>query len=148
MASEPLGGKRIASVTDFKRKQDWAQFMKCVALEYKHAEKITLIMDNYGTHNIGSFYDAFSPEEAKALVDRFEIIFTPKHGSWLNMAEIELSVLQRQCLDRRISEIGILRREVDHWVSVRNTQKSRINWHFTTKDSRIKLKRLYPSIDV
>jgi len=147
MASEPLGGKRIAKVTDSKKKPDWASFMKIIADEYRNADKITLVMDNYGTHNIGSFYEAFPPEEAKNLVDRFEFIYTPKHGSWLNMAEIELGVLQKQCLDRRIPNINTLRSEVHRWTASRNAQKCCINWQFSTQDSRIKLKRLYPTLD-
>jgi hypothetical protein len=105
MASEPLNGKRYASVTETKKKPDWAVFMKSIAEQYKDADRITLVMDNYGTHNIGAFYEVFSPEEAKALIDRFEFIYTAKHGNWLNMAEIELNVLQKQCIKRRIPDI-------------------------------------------
>ena len=104
-------------------------------------------MDNYGTHTMGSFYEVFPPEVAKALIDRFEFIYTPKHGSWLNMAEIELNVMQKQCLNRRIPDIEILEREVDAWTRARNNKKCQINWQFTTQDSRTKLKRLYPTID-
>lgn len=147
MASEPLRGKRYASVTESKKKGDWSIFMKSVAEQYKDADKITLVLDNYGTHNIGAFYEVFPPEEAKALIDRFEFINTPKHGSWLNMAEIELNVMQKQCLNRRIGDIKTLKREVGHWVKNRNNKKCCINWQFTTQDSRIKLKRLYPSLE-
>lgn len=147
MASEPLVGKRYASVTYTKKKADWAIFIKSISERYTNAEKITLVMDNYGTHSIGAFYEAFPPEEAKALVDRFEFIYTPKHGSWLNMAEIELNVLQKQCIGGRIDNIETLEFEVNHWVSARNKKVSNINWQFTKQDSRIKLKRLYPSID-
>ena len=94
-----------SSVTETKKKPDWAVFMKSIAEQYKDADRITLVMDNYGTHNIGAFYEVFSPEEAKALIDRFEFIYTAKHGNWLNMAEIELNVLQKQCIKRRIPDI-------------------------------------------
>ena len=104
-------------------------------------------MDNYSTHSASAFYETFQPEEAKDLWDRFEFIFTPKHGSWLNVAEIELNVLQKQCLNRRIDNIKIIQEEVMHWQDYRNTRKSKVNWRFTTKDARIKLKRLYPSIE-
>lgn len=147
MASEPLMGKRYVSVTETKKKADWAVFMKSIAEQYPNAEKITLVMDNYGTHNIGAFYEVYTPEEAKALIDRFEFIYTPKHGSWLNMAEIELNVMQKQCIGRRIANIGMLVKEVNHWVGIRNDKKCSINWQFTTADSRIKLKRLYPTIE-
>lgn len=147
MASEPLIGKRYAKVTGYKKKEDWAIFMKSIADNYKDASKITLVMDNYGTHTMGSFYEVFPPEEAKALIDRFEFIYTPKHGSWLNMAEIELNVMQKQCLNRRIPEISILEKEVEAWMKARNKKKCCINWQFTTHDSRIKLKRLYPTIE-
>ena len=100
-----------------------------------------------GTHTLGSFYEVFSPETAKTLIDRFEFIYTPKHGSWLNMAEIELNVLQKQCLDRRIPDKNMLAQEVMAWTFARNNKKCRINWQFTTQNSRIKLKRLYPTID-
>ena len=147
MASEPLMGKRYVSVTETKKKPDWAVFMKSIAEQYPNADKITLVMDNYGTHNIGAFYDVYAPEEAKALVDRFEFIYTPKHGSWLNMAEIELNVMQKQCIGRRISNVETLANEIGHWVAIRNDKKCSINWQFTTSDSRIKLKRLYPTIE-
>jgi len=147
MASEPLMGKRYVSVTETKKKPDWAIFMKSIAEQYPNAEKITLVMDNYGTHNIGAFYEVYPPDEAKALIDRFEFIYTPKHGSWLNMAEIELNVMQKQCIGRRIADIDTLANEVNHWVEIRNDKKCCINWQFTTEDSRVKLKRLYPTID-
>ena len=147
MASEPLNGKRNAKVTGYKKKEDWAIFMKSIAESYKDVDKITLVMDNYGTHSLGAFYEAFPPEEAKALIDRFDLVYTPKHGSWLNMAEIELNVMQKQCLGRRIADFEILASEVSHWVADRNKRNSSINWQFTTEDSRIKLKRLYPTFD-
>ena len=147
IASEPLVGKRIAKVTKTKTKVDWAQFMKNISDKYPRAKKITIVMDNYGTHKIGSFYEIFTPEEAKKLVDRFEIVYTPKHGSWLNMAEIELNVLQGQCLNRRIKDYETIEKEVEAWVECRNSKNSIINWQFTTDDARIKLKRLYPTIE-
>ena len=147
MASEPLAGKRMVSVTETKTKVDWAQFMKEISDKYPKAKKITMVMDNYGTHKIGSFYEIYPPEEAKKLVDRFEIIYTPKHGSWLNMAEIELNVLQSQCLNRRIQEIETVKKETAAWVKSRNSKNCTVNWQFTTNDARIKLKRLYPTIE-
>ena len=146
MANEPLKGKRMVDVTDYKTKKDWAKFMKRIAELYPNAKKITVVMDNYKTHVASAFYETFEPEEAKRLWDRFEFIFTPKHGSWLNMAEIELHVLNGQCLNRYISTKEKIIEEVDAWQNHRNNKESSINWQFTTKESRIKLKRLYPSI--
>lgn len=146
MANEPLMGKRMVEITEFKKKQDWAKFIKRIADEfYPHAEKITLVMDNFKTHAASSLYEAFEPEEAKRIWDRFEFVFTPKHGSWLNMAEIELHVLNGQCLSRHISTMEEIARQVDAWQKNRNNKNSKINWQFTTKDSRIKLRRFYPS---
>jgi len=147
MASEPLIGKRYTKVTEYKKKGDWAEFIESIAAHYHDAERITLVMDNLGTHTMGSFYEVYPPEQAKALIDRFEFVYTPKHGSWLNMAEIELNVLQKQCLNRRIPDIATLVREVEAWTVVRDSKKCPINWQFTTQDSRTKLKRLYPTID-
>jgi len=110
------------------------------------ADRITLVMDNFGTHAASAFYETFEPEEAKRLWDRFEFVFTPKHGSWLNMAEIELHVLNGQCLNRHISTMDEIKREINAWQDSRNNKGGAINWQFTTKDSRIKLKILYPSI--
>ena len=147
MANEPLMGNRMVDVTDYKTKKDWAIFVKRIADEYyPHANKITLVMDNFKTHTPSAFYETFEPEEAKRLWDRFEFIFTPKHGSWLNMAEIELHVLNGQCLNRHISTKEKIIEEVDAWQDHRNNKGRPINWQFTTKESRIKLKRLYPSI--
>lgn len=146
MANEPLKGIRIVEVTEFKTKKDWAKFVKRIADEmYPEAKKITLVMDNFNTHNASSFYENFAPEEAKRLWDRFEFIYTPKHGSWLNMAEIELHVLNGQCLNRHIATMEKVKEEVDAWQNHRNNKKSSINWQFTNADARIKLKRLYPS---
>jgi len=148
MANEPLKGKRFVEVTEFKTKKDWALFMKKIAdKEYPKAKKITLVMDNYNTHSASAFYETFEPKEAKRLWDRFEFIFTPKHGSWLNMAEIELHVLNGQCLNRHIATIDLIKEEVAAWQSNRNNKKSTINWQFTNKEARVKLKKLYPSID-
>jgi len=148
MANEPLAGTRMVEVTDRKTKVDWAFFVEKIAACYKHAEKIILVMDNLNTHTPGSLYEAFAPEKAKALWDRFEFVFTPKHGSWLNMAEIELNVLIGQCLNRRIAEIEVMRSEIKAWESARNEMQVRVNWQFTAEDARIKLKRLYPTLDM
>jgi len=146
MANEPLKGKRLVEITEFKTKKDWAKFVKKVADEmYPQAKKITLVMDNFKTHSIGAFYEAFEPAEAKRLIDRFEFVFTPKHGSWLNMAEIELHVLNSQCLNRHIATIDNIKQEVEEWQNHRNNKDCKINWQFSTDDARIKLKRLYPS---
>ena len=148
MANEPLAGKRMVKVTARRTKQDWALFIMEIEQSYPDAEKITLVMDNLNTHKAGSLYETFSPEQAKKLWDRFEFIHTPKHGSWLNMAEIELNVLIRQCLNRRIADRAIVMAEVEAWQNHRNTQNATINWQFTTKDARIKLHRLYPTLHV
>lgn len=147
LASEPLKGKRYISITERKTKIDWAIFIKQIADDwYKDAVKITLVMDNLATHKAAALYDAFNPEEAKRIWDRFEFVYTPKHGSWLNMAEIELNVLMGQCLNRRIDKLETMKREVAAWQNHRNNKNSTINWQFTNQDARIKLKRLYPTI--
>ena len=146
MANEPLGGWRMAKVTEQRRKEDWALFTSEIAEHYPNAKKITLVMDNLNTHSPSSWYETFSPEKAKALWDRFELVYTPKHGSWLNMAEIELNVLSGQCLNRRIGDIETMRKEVAAWVNERNKSSAGVDWHFTTEDARIKLKRLYPKL--
>lgn len=148
MANEPLAGKRIVKVTERKTKQDWALFVAEIAEYYRDAEKITLVMDNLNTHKPGSLYATFTPDQAKKLWDRFDFVYTPKHGSWLNMAEIELNVLIRQCLNRRIADMATVATEVDAWQNHRNTRNAMINWRFTTKDARIKLRRLYPTLQV
>jgi len=145
LASEPLAGKRIVEVTERRTRQDWAQFLKVIADHYSEAEKITLVMDNLNTHTPGSFYETFPPEVAKALWDRFELIYTPKHGSWLNIAEIELSVLSAQCLNRRIAHIESAQSEVKAWEKARNSKITRVNWQFTKDDARVRLARLYPT---
>jgi hypothetical protein len=147
MACEPLAGKRIVKITERKTQKDWACFMDEIATKYEKAEKIKLVMDNFSTHSAGSFYETFSPEKARALCDKFEFVYTPKHGSWLNIAEIELNVLTGQCLNRRIDNIEDVRKEADAWQTFRNNKKAKVNWQFTTEDARIKLSRLYPTID-
>jgi len=148
LACEPLAGKRIVKVTERKTALDWACFMEEVAAQYEHAEKITLVMDNLSTHNAGSFYEKFTPGKARTLMDRFEFVYTPKHGSWLNMAEIELNVLTGQCLNRRIDKIETVKNEVAAWQEFRNNKNAKVNWQFTTADARVKLSRLYPALDV
>ena len=147
IANEPLNGNRIVEVTEFKTKKDWAKFVKRISDEmHPKAKKIKLVMDNFKTHDASAFYEVFEPEEAKRLWDRFEFIFTPKHGSWLNMAEIELHVLNGQCLNRHIDTIEKVTTEVLAWQNHRNNKNAKINWQFTNNEARIKLKRLYPSI--
>ena len=146
IANEPLGGWRMAKVTERRTKYEWAQFTAEIAKQYPDARRITLVMDNLNTHAPSSWYESFSPCEAKALWDRFELIYTPKHGSWLNMAEIELKVLAGQCLKRRIGDMDTMRKEVAAWALERNTNSATVDWRFTTSDSRIKLKYLYPKL--
>lgn len=147
MANEPLKGKRFTEVTEFKTKKDWAKFVKYIAdKKYPSAQRITLVMDNYKTHVPSALYETFKPMEAKRLWDRFEFVYTPKHGSWLNMAEIELHVLNRQCLSRHIPEMKKIKEEVEAWQKSRNNKNNKINWQFTNKQARVKLKKLYPSI--
>jgi transposase len=145
LACEPLTGKRKIKVTDHRKKVDWADFIKeVVDGDYPKAKKIVLVMDNLNTHAGSSLYETFEPAEAKRILDRLEIHYTPKHGSWLNVAEIELSHLSRQCLDRRIPDQEAIKREAMAWCEERNQKKVKVDWQFTTDDARIKLKRLYP----
>jgi len=147
MVSEPLQGQRHVKVTDQRTRVDWAHVIKeVVDVHYPEAEIIVLVVDNLNTHGPASLYEAFEPAEAKRLADKLEIHDTPKHGSWLNMAEIELSVMGRQCLAQRIPDKGMLTAEAAAWEERRNQHSIRIDWRFTTADARIKLKRLYPSI--
>lgn len=146
MAVEPLAGKRIVEITKRRTKRDWALFLDEIARRYGRAERITLVMDNLNTHGPGSLYETFAPAVAKALWERFEFVYTPKHGSWLNIAEIEISVLTRQCLGRRIDTIDEVRAETRAWQGRRDSARSRIDWQFTSDDARIKLKRLYPTL--
>lgn len=147
IACEPLSGKRMVTITERKTKRDWAAFLEEIAEQYKEAEKITLVMDNLNTHGPGSLYESFMPKKAKELWDRFEFVYTPKHGSWLNMAEIELNVLIGQCLNRRIDNIEEIRKEAKAWQEHRNNKNAKVNWHFTTDNARIKLLRLYPTLE-
>jgi hypothetical protein len=148
LANEPLAGFRKVKITNKKCKVDWAEFIKEIADEhYPKAELITLVMDNLGIHTPGAFYERYEPAEAKRILDRFEFVYTPKHGSWLDMAEIELNVLNNQCLGRRINTIEKVREEVEAWEKARNGNNKKINWQFTTEKARIKLKRLYPSYE-
>jgi hypothetical protein len=148
MMFEPLAGRRHVRVTDRRTKKDFAETVKELADErYPDAEKIVLVMDNLNTHSPASLYEAFEPSEARRLVEKLEIHYTPKHGSWLDMAEIELGILNRQCLDRRLADVETLRREVAAWEHDRNRRVTKVNWRFTTADARVKLKRLYPSIE-
>lgn len=147
IASEPLNGKRFVEVTEQRTKIDWVMFVKKIADEwYKKEKKIILVMDNLATNTASALYEAFEPSEAKRIWDRFEFIYTPKHGSWLNMAEIELNVQNGQCLNRRMDKIDMIKEEVKAWANCRNNKQSVINWQFKTADARIKLKRLYPTI--
>jgi hypothetical protein len=145
--SEPLTGKRQVRVTEQRTRKDWAEAVRELVDEiYPEAERIVWVMDNLNTHGPTSFYETFPAEMAKRLTERLEIHYTPKHGSWLNMAEIELAILSRQCLDRRMDNRDRLQREVAAWQNQRNQIQSKINWQFTTKDARIKLRQLYPAM--
>jgi hypothetical protein len=146
MAVEPLIGHRIVKVTERKTKEDYAEFMKTLALHYPAADKIVLVQDNLNTHTPSSFYEVFEAPEAFALSQRFEMVYTPKKASWLNMAEIELSALSKQCLDRRIAQRHILAKEVIAWVTKRNRLQTKITWHFTKNKARAKLNRVYDTI--
>ena len=147
MVNEPLTGKRFVTVTERKTKKDWALLIKEIAdVHYPTAHKIRLISDNLNTHKPAALYETFPPCEAKRIWDRFEFIHTPKHGSWLNMAEIELNVLTRQCLNRRIGDLPTMQQEVTAWQNDRNNKEATINWQFTNETARVKLKRLYPTI--
>jgi hypothetical protein len=145
---EPETGACQVKVSKRRTRKEWALFMREVMeVHYPHAEKIVLVMDNLNTYSPASFYEVFEPAEARRLTERLEIHYTPKHGSWLNIAEIELSILARQCLDDRFPSMEALAAQVDAWQQERNQAHVTINWRFTTEDARIKLKRLYPSID-
>jgi DDE superfamily endonuclease len=146
LAFEPLGGWRHVRVTERRTRQDWAGFVKdLLDNRYAEAERVVLVMDNLNTHCGASFYEAFPPDEALRLLKRLEIHYTPKHGSWLNMAEGEFSVLQRQCLDRRIGTSEFLEHEIAAWETQRNQAAIGAKWKFTTEDARVKLRKLYPS---
>ena len=147
MISEPLLGWRAVKVTDRRTAVDFAEVVRWLVEEvHEEAEKVVLVMDNLNTHKLASLYEAFPPEQARRIAERLEIHHTPKHGSWLNMAEIELSVLARQCLDRRIETKADLERHVAAWEEERNERRIEVRWRFTTAEARIKLRRLYPAI--
>ena len=148
MAFEPLAGWRHVTITSQRRRQEFAHVVRSLLDgRYKYCEKLVLMLDQLNTHNPASFYEAFSPDEAKRIADRVEIHHTPKHGSWLNMAEIELSALGRQCLGRRIATCEKLATQIEAWEQTRNKLKSKVDWQFTTANARIKLRSLYPSIE-
>jgi hypothetical protein len=147
MFFEPLEGKRHVVVTDRRTALDWAfQIRHLVDVMHPRAERISLVMDNLNTHTGASLYKAFPPEEARRILDKLEIHYTPKHGSWLNMAEIELSILSRQCLDRRIPDQEALKMEVAAWQAKRDAIARPMEWRFTSEDARVKLKKLYPTL--
>ena len=152
IAFEPLTGQRMTKVTDQRTKIDWAHFIQeLVDQHYPHVEKICLVMDNLNTHTKASLYEAFDPSEAKRIADKLDIHYTPKHGSWLNMAEIELSHLSRQCLGGRIAAKATLLKDtllkkVQVWNTQRNEKHAKAHWQFTTDDARVKLRRLYPIV--
>jgi hypothetical protein len=147
MAFEPLAGWRHVQVTDSRCRGDWAWFVKdLVDGRYKDAAKIVLVMDQLNTHSTASLYEAFEPQEARRIAEQLEIHYTPKHVSWLNMAEIELSVLSRQSLHERTEDKPTLQQQVSAWEGKRNQKHCRVDWQFTTADARVKLKRLYPSV--
>ena len=145
--TEPLGGWRRVAVTDRRTKVDWAlEVRELLDVRYPHAKRVTLVLDNLNTHTYGSLYEAFEPAEARRLMERLELVYTPKHGSWLNIAEIELNVLSRQCFCQMIADKATLKREVAAWEADRNASQTGVDWQFTTADARIKLRRLYPKI--
>ena len=147
MEVEPLRGRRHVAVTERRTRKDWARQIKQMLDDrYPEATKVRLVMDNLNTHNVASLYETFAPCEARRLAERLEIHYTPKHGSWLNMAEIEFSVLKSQCLDRRIAELSTMQTEVATWEKNRNNMSKALDWQFTTDDARIRLKRLYPKL--
>lgn len=146
MLFEPLRGWRKVNVTEGKTRLDWAhQVRELLQVHYPHAQHIHLVQDNLNTHNGASLYEAFAPEDARRMLRKIEFHYTPKHGSWLNVAEIELSILSRQCLDRRIAESDQLRREIREWENDRNHRAKKVKWQFTTENARVKLHKLYPA---
>ena len=148
MLSEPLAGWRHVMVTDRRTAKDFAEAVRWLAEDvYPEAERIVLVMDNLNTHKLASLYEAFPPEQARRIAERVEVHHTPKHGSWLNVAEIELSVLARQCLDRRIESVEALLEQLEPWEEERNDRAVGVNWQFTTADARVKLRHLYPAIE-
>jgi len=149
MFVEPLRGWRHVNVTSRRTKLDFAGQMKeLVDVHYPHARQITLVMDNLNTHRLSCLYEAFRPEEARRIIEKIEVVHTPRHGSWLNMAECELSVIEKQCLGERIPDQITLRQRVESWETDRNNRSKKIDWQFETADARIKLRRLYPQIQM
>jgi hypothetical protein len=145
--TEPLGGWRHVHATEHRTKRDWAfQIQELLTVHYPKAKRIRLVMDNLNTHTISSLYETFPPDVALQMVKRLEIHYTPKHGSWLNIAEIELSAMTRQCLDRRIPTMERLQTEISAWEFQRNASTKTVDWHFSTANARDKLKWLYPNI--
>jgi hypothetical protein len=144
--AEPLAGRRHVIARQQRTRIDWAHEVDhLLNVDYPDVERVVLVMDNLNTHTIGSLYEAFEPAKARALAERLEIHHTPRHGSWLNIAEIELSALTRQCLDRRIDNIDVLNAELAAWQNATNTDQRQVQWHFTTSDARIRLRHLYPA---
>jgi hypothetical protein len=142
---EPLAGRRRVIARRQRTRIDWAHEVEhLLSLDYPDAQRVVLVMDNLNTHTTGSLYEAFEPAKARALAQRLEIHHTPKHGSWLNIAEIELSALTRQCLDRRIEDLGVLNTELAAWQNTVNADQRQVQWHFTTEDARTRLRHLYP----
>lgn len=142
---EPLAGHRRVAARNRRTRIDWAQEIEhLLTVDYPHAETVVLVMDNLNTHTLGSLYEAFDPAQARSLAERLEIHHTPRHGSWLNIAEIELSALTRQCLNRRIDDLAALNQELAAWQQATNADQRQVNWHFTTSDARTRLRHLYP----
>jgi hypothetical protein len=147
MTFEPLAGTRFTQVTERRTKLDWAHYMKALVDDrYPEAERLCVILDNLNTHNKSSLYEAFAPLEAKRIADKLDLHYTPKHGSWLNMAEIELSHLSRQCLAQRIAAKDTVITQVEAWTQSRNAKQAKAQWQFTTADARVKLRKLYPTV--
>lgn len=145
--AEPLAGRRRVDARPRRTRNDWAHEVdQLLSVDYPHAERVVLVMDNLNTHTLGSLYEAFTPGKARALAERLEIHHTPKHGSWLNIAEIELSRLTRQCLDRRIDDLDLINTELAAWQAATNADQRQVDWQFTTTDARIKLRHLYPQL--
>jgi hypothetical protein len=144
--AEPLAGRRRVVARPRRTRIDWAQeVQRLLTVDYPEAKTVVLVMDNLNTHTLGSLYEAFEPARARALAQRLEIHHTPRHGSWLNIAEIELSALTRQCLDRRIDDLQVLNGELTAWQQATNAEQRQVNWHFTTSDARTRLRHLYPT---
>ena len=144
--AEPLAGRRRVDARPQRTRIDWAtEVDRLLSVDYPHAQRVVLVMDNLNTHTLGSLYEAFEPAKARALAERLEIHYTPQHGSWLNIAEIELSRLTRQCLDRRLEDLNVLNSELAAWQTATNDDQRQVDWQFTTSDARIKLRHLYPT---